>query len=81
MGRCRKKRKIKFSKMEEDDILDANALSNYAKLFFLNSHCRMRPIQVFDDPLDSSTWNVESQLSLEAKRLSCKFCDRVFHKR
>ena len=62
----RKKRKIKLSEMA-DNMLNANALSNYSKLFFLNSHCRRR--------------SVESQLSLEAKRLTCKYCDRVFHKR
>ena len=75
----RKKRKIKLSEMA-DNMLNANALSNYSKLFFLNSHCRRRPIDVFDDRL--VTWrSVESQLSLEAKRLTCKYCDRVFHKR
>ena len=74
----RKKRRIKLSEMA-DNILNASAPSNYAKLFFLNSHCRRRPIDVFDERLLTRT--VESQISLEAKRLSCKYCDRVFHKR
>ena len=74
----RKKRKIKLSEMA-DSMLNANVHSNYSKLFFLNSHCRRRPIDVFDERL--VTWRVESQLSLEAKRLTCKYCDRVFHKR
>jgi len=74
----RKKRKIKLSEMA-DSMFNANVHSNYSKLFFLNSHCRRRPIDAFDERL--VTWRVESQLSLEAKRLTCKYCDRVFHKR
>ena len=71
-----KRKKIKLSDM----TTDGNSLTNYAKLFFLNSHCGLRATDIAEDD-DDFARSVESQLSLEAKSLTCKYCSRVFHKR
>ena len=56
-----------------------NRLTYYNRLYFLNSHNCDKQVDVFDDK--SQTWKKEFLVAREHRRLVCKYCPRVFHKR
>ena len=61
-------------KLSKVPVVNAKVNCNYNKLFFLNSTSLGRPVDVLDD-------RSITVVSHEARMLSCKYCDRVFHKR